>query len=278
MKSTIYTFLLGLCGLILFQSFDSKGLKKVDGTDPGYTGSPGDSLKNCTVCHGGSAIAVAGWITSDIPAAGFIPGNTYKITATNTSASHNRFGFSVSPQAIDGRLLGTIIATDTARTQINGNGKYITYRPAGVPNNNVAVWNFNWVAPTDGTKEVVFYGAFNSNQDGHKGSDLTRLSTLKVFQEGFSSVAEAGSGFNLSIFPNPSAEKLNLSIANLHSGETSIKLFDLSGAEITSYSQVTNAAGNFQKSIDISMLENGIYLVQIENGKQSITKKIVVVQ
>jgi hypothetical protein len=55
---------------VVLQSFDTKSLRKVDGTEPGYTGSPGDSLKNCTVCHGGTAETIEGWITSNIPTTG----------------------------------------------------------------------------------------------------------------------------------------------------------------------------------------------------------------
>jgi hypothetical protein len=277
MKSIIYTFLFGACCLILLQSFDTKSLnKRADGTNPGFTGSPGDSLKNCTVCHGGTATPVIEWITSDIPTAGFKPGNTYKITATNTSLSHNRFGFSISPQAIDGRMLGTLVVTDTGRTQINGNGKYITYKPAGVPGQNMAVWEFNWIAPTDGTKEVVFYGAFNSNQDGHKGGDLTQLSTLRVYQEGFTSLNELNVGLNLSIYPNPSSDYLNLELNKLDAGETVIKLFTLNGKEVLNLMSKNLPAGITKEQINISQIESGIYLVQTVCGNQTSTQKLVV--
>jgi hypothetical protein len=56
-------------------------IMKKDGAAPGYTGSPGDSLKNCTACHGGTAIKINNWITSDIPADGYVPGKTYIIRA-----------------------------------------------------------------------------------------------------------------------------------------------------------------------------------------------------
>ncbi|MCF8253786.1 MAG: T9SS type A sorting domain-containing protein [Bacteroidia bacterium] len=276
MKSIIFSFIFGLFALILLESFDSKSLKKVDGTDPGYTGSPGDSLKNCTVCHGGTATLVEGWITSDIPSTGFVAGNTYQITATNTSDSHNRFGFSISPQDMEGKLLGTLIATDTARTQINGNGKYITYKPAGVPNNNFAVWKFNWVAPSDGTNEVVFYGAFNSNQDGHKGGDLTRLSTLKVFKEGFTSIGEISENMKLNVFPNPTSEYLNFEINKVAAGETSIKLYSLNGEEVSTLFNETLPIGVSYKKFDISQLKNGVYLVQTISGVQSNFQKVVI--
>jgi hypothetical protein len=267
----------GALALIVFQSFDTKSLRKVDGTEPGYTGSPGDSLKNCTVCHGGTAVAIEGWITSNIPTTGFVPGNTYKITATNTSLSHNRFGFSISPQAINGTLLGKLIVTDTARTKLNGNDKYITYRPAGVPNDDKAIWEFEWVAPADTVNEVVFYGAFNSNQDGHKGGDLTRLSTLKVFKEGFTGGAELSFGLNQRLYPNPCNDYLEISMDIPVSSETTISLCDLNGKVVETLFQNFVKVGTINEKINMTHVKSGVYLVQTETGKLISRKKILVI-
>ncbi len=65
MKKTVLTFIIGLIALVFFESFDLKILaKQQDGSNPGFTGSPGDSLRNCTACHGGTAITQANWIKS----------------------------------------------------------------------------------------------------------------------------------------------------------------------------------------------------------------------
>ncbi len=269
---------IGALALVVLQSFDTKSLRKVDGTEPGYTGSPGDSLKNCTVCHGGTAENIEGWITSNIPSTGYVPGNTYRITATNTSVSHNRFGFSISPQAINGTLLGKLIVTDTARTKLNGNDKYITYRPAGVPNDDKAIWEFDWEAPSDTVNEVVFYGAFNSNQDGHKGGDLTRLSTLKVFKNGFTSLPEFSFGLNQRLYPNPCIDYLEISMNIPVKAETKITLCDLNGRIVKTLFNDFASAGSFHKNFSLSQIEPGIYLVQTESGKLKTSKKILVSQ
>jgi hypothetical protein len=88
MKKTLLTFIIGLVALVFFESFDLKILaKQQDGSNPGFTGSPGDSLKNCTACHGGTAITQPNWIKSSIPAEGFEPGVKYTIRAVNTSGN-----------------------------------------------------------------------------------------------------------------------------------------------------------------------------------------------
>lgn len=274
MKKSIYTFLFGLLAVIVFESFDLRSLgKQQDGSNPGFTGSPGDSLKNCSVCHGGQAIYQPFWITSTVPAEGFEPGETYTIRAANSSFGHTRFGFSISPQAIDGMQLGTIIVTDSLRTQLNGNGKYITYRTQGVFAKDSAIWMFNWIAPTD-VNEVVFYGAFNSNHDGHKGGDLTTLSTLKLYKKGFTNLAENGFGLNLNVFPNPSNNVLNVSLKAASSEDVDLAIYNLQGEQVWLGSN--RNATDLQEKIELANWPQGVYFLRVQQGKNKLVEKLVV--
>lgn len=136
------------------------------GSPAGYTGSPGDG-HDCMACHGGTTTFVSGWITSNVPADGYIPGETYNITVTVSGTGSK--GFEVSPQNIAGDLLGTLAAG--SGSELTGNGKYVTQSSAS--NSNPKVWVFQWTAPTAGTGEVVFYGAFTINKPVTKTSTLT---------------------------------------------------------------------------------------------------------
>ncbi len=99
MKKLLNVLVASVFVLVLLQSFEFDGgsKRRKDGTEPGYTGSPGDSFKNCTACHGGTTQNVDGWIVSNIPSTGWVPGERYTITATNTKMGATRFGFEVSP-------------------------------------------------------------------------------------------------------------------------------------------------------------------------------------
>lgn len=262
MNKSITLIFLGIIGSILFQSFSSDFGKR-DGTEPGFTGSPGDSLKTCVVCHGGVAITVSNWITSTVPASGFVPGERYTITATNTAQGHNRFGFSVSPQDIVGNLLGTIIITDTNQTKTVGNEKYVTYRSAGVDGKDAKSWSFDWIAPE--VNEVVFYGAFNSNHDGHKGSDVTYLSQLKLFKQGFTAVKELGSQNHFKVFPNPATQFIWIESAQL--AVKQIRIYTING-------KVALETNQYQNSINISSLATGNYTLEViyQNGLTERTK------
>jgi hypothetical protein len=276
MKNIIFTILFGILALIMLESFGTVSLGKIDGTEPGFTGSPGDSLRNCTACHGGNSYKVKDWITSTIPASGYIPGNTYTIKAKNTALGHNRFGFLVSPQKLNGDLLGTLAISDTVKTKLVGNSKYVTYRAASVSSIDSMVWTFNWIAPAAGTGDVVFYGAFNSNQDGHKGGDVTQLSSLRVKESGTVSISNLSNNQILvSTYPNPASAFLNVSITVPQKSNIVIKLVNLAG-EVVYQATDINSFGLVNKQIETSQLANGVYLIQTQIADKIMTNKVLI--
>src|SRR5262245_46133869 len=99
MKIQLPATLLIVSGLIAGSAFlQNNGLTANNsGAPSGRTGSPGDN-SNCSACHAGGAVNVAGIMSSTIPPTGYEPGLTYTITATCTDAALNRFGFQISPQ------------------------------------------------------------------------------------------------------------------------------------------------------------------------------------
>lgn len=276
MKKIIFTALIITSGFILLESFGPKGLGKKDGTEPGYTGSPGDSLKNCTACHGGKAYNEIGWIKSNIPTNGYVPGATYRIEAIGYGVTHNRFGFLISPQAINGNLLGTLELIDTVKTKLVGNNKYITYTAKGVDGIDSLAWYFNWIAPAAGTGDVVFYGGFNSNQDGHKGGDITHLSTLRVKETGTTSVSNLNNNLNqLIVYPNPVSDILNINFELNNSTATKIEILDFSGKQL-GITLNENLKGMVSKQINTTEFKSGIYFVKIQSENETVTKKIIV--
>lgn len=274
MKKLILKCVLVLPIVILIQSFGPTILGKRDGTEPGFTGSPGDSLKNCTVCHGGNATNVDGWITSTVPVSGFVPNTKYTITAKNTEVGGTRFGFSISPQSITGKLLGTLIISDTTTTKLVGDNKYVTYRAAGVDGVDSKTWTFDWIAP-DSVNEVVFYGAFNSNFEGHKDGDNTYLSQLKVFKVGFTGVQENNVIMGVSVFPNPINNQAQLSFVNKLNGKVEVSLYGLDGKF---YGQLFNQqlAVGHQTILFEPNTKAGIYFLKITNSNSSIYHKILI--
>jgi len=251
---------------LLSMALMTKAPVRKDGTDPGYTGSPGDSLKNCTACHGGTAYPIDGWVTSNIPEVGYEPGKTYQITVANKEVGATRFGFEVSPQNLAGDLMGSMIITDSVRTQYTGSPKYLTYTAEGVDGLDSNFWSFNWLAPDSG--EVTFYAAFNSNFEGHKEGDKTYLSTLTVNKKGGNGLKKLNRDLSpVSIYPNPVSDWLNLEFTSSARGLVSIQLFDLSGKKVSGLFSQILTPGKHKLNLPVnSDIPRGNYLLEVRNN------------
>jgi hypothetical protein len=79
---------------------------------------------------------------------------------------------------------------------------------------------------------------------------------------------------NLSIYPNPNNGTFNIGF-NPRSGEDiSIQVFDIRGRII--YSKAFNTVSRFEEAIKLNNAQSGVYLLNISDGSQKVTKKIIV--
>lgn len=265
MKQLI-TLLVIFLGVAAFTLLTSE-LKSSGGSPGGKTGSPGDG-NTCTQCHGGTANAQTGWITSDVPAGGYIPGQTYTITATATHTGVNLFGFELTAEDGASNKAGVFTATNTSETQVIGGGSAITHTSGGTtPSGNIKTWTFDWTAPQAGTGDVNFYAAFNAaNGNGTTSGDVIYTSDLLVNESsaaGFGNLSQRP--FN--IYPNPASDHVFISA-------------ERSGMEYF----VTDASGKMYLSgrtegkttrIDIQNLEPGMYFL-FQSNRNSKAQKILV--
>ena len=128
-------------------------ISEPNGSPAGYSGSPADG-QTCVNCHGGTANTVSNVLTSNVPAAGYVPGTNYTVTVSVLGTTARK-GFQVSPQNGSGVLMGTLTAGSGSK--IVGT-KYITHTSA--KSTNPGTWTFTWTAPAAGSGAVNFYGAF----------------------------------------------------------------------------------------------------------------------
>jgi len=89
------------------------------------------------------------------------------ITITLTQSNRARYGFEVTALTDSGAQAGTLIVTDSARTQIPPSGgarTYIEHTFAGTAPSatNQGSWTFKWRAPAIGAGRVTFYAAGNA--------------------------------------------------------------------------------------------------------------------
>lgn len=152
------------------------------GSPGGKSGSPGDAGATCVQCHSGTVNATSGWITSNIPPSGYVPGETYQITATGTHSGVGRFGFELTAENTSGGKVGTFAITDAPRTKLINQGNAVTHTFNGTTvSGNSSSWSANWTAPGTDIGQIRFYAAFNAaNGNGNTSGDVVYTSTLFV--------------------------------------------------------------------------------------------------
>lgn len=74
---------------------------------------------------------------------------------------------------------------------------------------------------------------------------------------------------NATVYPNPTSGIINITIPSLNE-KTTLTVYDLQGRMV--YTEATNQVEN---SIRLEGIQDGVYLVQIDNSTGSITKKII---
>ena len=256
--------LLAVSGLSIFMIFILCGFggdesRWPGGSPAGYTGSPLDG-KDCTNCHNGSATTVDNWISSNIPVAGYTPGETYNISVS-VSGNGDK-GFLVSPQNPQGSFLGTLTAG--LQSKIVGTN-YITHSSDNSA--NPAIWDFQWTAPAAGSGNVTFYGAFTVSKP------VTRLSTLMVPEN-------TGTGYpeiikeKFVLYPNPAKEFAYISDMNKLNAGSEISIIDINGRIVHS-EIVSDYTTKFRLNIPYYIL-SGIYLIKIQDGTNILSNKLFI--
>lgn len=265
MKKTL--LLVSLTTAVYISSFQN--LSSNSGGIAGFAGSPADNGQNCTSCHTGTPQTVSNVITTDIPADGYMLGETYTITLSVSHPTFNRFGFSFSAQnPSNGNQIGNLSLTNTNATRLNQQGKYVGHTSAGTQGtNNARVWSFEWTAPATNEGPVGLYGAFNlTNGNNATSGDVTQLQNIIVQPNpSINTVEFVKNPFK--VYPNPTAQSF------LHvefpSGQGSVKLVNLAGVVVLDIPNQMNGRINLPLN-----LAKGIYLIEMRDGAAKSTQKI----
>jgi hypothetical protein len=253
-----------------------------DGAPSSVTGSPGDGNQTCarSGCHSGNTVQVqAGMITSDIPAEGYIPGQTYTITVAINQAGTSRWGFEASPQDLTGAKIGSMTLTNTGQTRLISSGKYVTHTSAGNSGSTGSKsWTFDWIAPVAGTGNFSFYASvMAANNDGGRSGDNVFTDELAVNESTSTSMdANHAEKDNLSVFPNPSTgDELRLMLSQPASDFSSVKVYSLSGSLVLEFNEASVFQSGNQLAIPVTKLESGSYFIVAEHSKGRFVKRFI---
>lgn len=159
----------------------------------------------------------------------------------------------------NGKLFCASVRTD--HSDVNGNGKIAEFWykvKTGLPNNS------NITISVSNVQKVNASGAFNTLtvDAGALVSISNNLTGLIDENKNMSA--------NVMMHPNPSSKQITLQSTL---GKTvTYSISDMIGRE------VLKGEFSITKQVDISMLENGNYIVRFNSDKQSVTKKLIIIK
>ena len=167
--------------MVLFST--SNSLTFSDGSQAGYTGSPGDDLNTCVLCHSVSPSAsitpYSYSLTTDIDEY-YIPGNLYHIIVDVLGPGIDKFGFQTCFENEEGQKVGEIILADSIQTKLISNGNYITHTSNGIDGSGLGSksWDFYWRAPLTVQGKISVYSSVLLS-----GDSIMVLSESESFSE-----------------------------------------------------------------------------------------------
>jgi hypothetical protein len=84
----------------------------------------------------------------------------------------------------------------------------------------------------------------------------------------------APANLRMEVFPNPTNGELFVNLTNVESSST-ISIFDLN-SNLVLFENIKAIDGQFSKVLDLSYLPNGLYFIQLNDGKAILTEKVVI--
>lgn len=143
--------------------------------------------------------------------------------------------------------------------------------------------------PFQSNNEIIT-GFFETNETTHKHTPTDFLinmdsvynynvakatigATLHFAQASTLSNPKNEADFNVSLFPNPTKDTLNINLGSLTENDYTFLIIDIDGKEVLNI-PITNA--KLIESIPVSSLAKGIYLCVLQTSSKRITKKLVI--
>lgn len=245
-----YLLFVFIASIVLYPNLSSSN---TNGSIGGKTGSPKDDV-SCLQCHNATNGNNAN-IYTNIPSDGYVPNETYTISANISQVGINKFGFELTSEEanLSSEKVGNFIITNN-ETKYTNNNQAITHTPSGSLASNSKTWTMQWQAPSEGSGNIIFYGAFiAANSDGTSAGDNIHFATLHIDEK----ITNTSNNLNKEdeIIFNPIMNTIKIKCKS----KTSI--YNIEGKKILE----TN-----KQTIDIINLKEGIYIIKSGNN----TKKI----
>ena len=261
--STKATFVLATLWFALSSSLLNPG-----NPPEGSTGAPNELTCQQSGCHGG------GTFTGTVAISGLpdtvVANTTYTITLTNASTAV-RAGFQLVCLDATNAQCGTLTTGTGTSIGLIGNKQYISQSTPKILSGGSTSWTFTWKSPVSLSNNAItfYFVTLAANGDGNNSGDNVLKSSKTVRLKTTTSNKDLQNTIAVNIFPNPTKEILNIELADAQNAQ--MTLTDING-RVLLFKNLTDKSSK----INIAHLSKGYYNVQIQAGKQSVSKKIVV--
>jgi hypothetical protein len=282
MKKILYTFS-AFATILLFVS-NARG--PVVAQQKGYTGAPGDQASTCVTCHSAGTFAPTATIqvfdaagTTAVTKYALGVEYTIRLTITAGSGTPSGYGFQMidirkSDNAnVKGFLAKTSQAANIGIDTITIGGRVYAEHNAILTSN---VINVKWKAPATDLGNIVFYAAGNAvNTGGSPGGDNGTASvSVQLASPITSSLNELAENISIAVSPNPTPSMVAVRLESTVNKAVKIQVVDITGRAVFS-DKWGISIGTNQRSIDLKDFSKGVYMVQIIEGQDVVSKKVI---
>ena len=133
-----------------------------------------------------------------------------------------------------------------------------------------------YIAPsTTETDQAILQIFFAASSDSVRSVTLTG-SARKPTTNDVTQTDKIGSSIN--VFPNPVKSEIHINYSISHHCNVTCSLFDMSGKVIMNLVNETHDAGSYEKITELRSLANGLYILRLSAGGESISKVIEIVK
>lgn len=125
-----------------------------------------------------------------------------------------------------------------------------------------------------GFTQTTYVGAFSQNDTWTEG--WTEWNPIDAdYDSKTTSIAKVSPVLNVTVYPNPTNQVVNVSFDLVNATDVSVEVLDLTGKLVASPSQLSNAVGAQTISADLSGMNNGVYFVVIKTTAGVFSHKVV---
>jgi hypothetical protein len=273
-------FLLMACSILWLGNKDGRA----NGGNEGATGAPDDNPtdRTCQNCHNSSSTIQ---VTLDVEMLDlngelttvYEPGETYSIIVRiNSLGSEEPEGYGFQMVSLEDDLTPVNNWGDPEAgigiTTLNNGRAYAEHLLPSTENEFMV----EWTAPDAGTGAVTFYAAGNGvNGNNASSGDGAAINNLQIFEAGTVSTNERyQNNLNISLFPVPAEDFVNILVPAEVKGSFQILLLDNTGRTLFSQ-EALSSGGTTTYQLPVEDLSTGMYFVQIVSEAGSGISRLV---